>query len=385
LVVTTCALLAATMTAGAEPRPAGDGPTTPAKVTGGTGTIFLGSYAGRVAAIDEATEKLTADIPLKTGLPWAMHLATDATRLYVQSADQEHFEVIDVASRQSVDTFTLSDGNNHVRVLAFDVDPQNRFMVIVARETRKLVDRFEIGTPTFFQYDLKAHKVVKTLAWSSDPEPAYYYLSLKFSPDGKLLYVFGNEIMILDATSLQKVDSWDLALPNEPALGRFDMASMDETNDEPGFFTALFTMDDPVQKRPLLVVGRVNLGQKSIDFFPIGPAQERGDVSFALGADRKHGYILVQEIRHYELWTVDMVGKRLENKVEFESRPRMALRSSSNGQLLYIYDAGNTIDLYDAVGFKHLRTITLDADMMYNTFHVVPPRGQPRAPATPHP
>jgi len=52
----------------------------------------------------------------------------------------------------------------------------------------------------------------------------------------------------------------------------------------------------------------------------------------------------------------------------------MALRSSSNGRILYIYEAGNTIDLYEAEGFKYLRRITLDADMMYNTFHVVRPR-----------
>jgi hypothetical protein len=379
LVVTTCALLAATMTAGAAPPPA--------KLTAGTGTIYLASHAGRLAVIDEATEKVAADIPLKTGMPWAMHLSRDATRFYVQSADQEHFEVIDVASRQTLDTFTLSEGNKHVRALAFEVDPQNRFMVIVARETRKLVDRFEIGAPTFYQYDLKAHTVVKTLAWSTDPEPAYYYLDLKFSPDGKLLYAFGDQILILDGSTLQKVDSWDLALPNEPGLGRFDMASMDETNDEPGFFTALFTMDDPVQKRPLLVLGRVNLAAKSIEFFPIGPAQLHGSQSFALGADRKHGYILVQasEVRRYELWTIDMTRKMVQGKVEFDARPRMALRSSSNGQILYIYEAGNTIDLYDAAGFKYLRTITLDADMMYNTFHVVPPRGQARPPAAPQP
>ena len=386
LALTACALLAATMVVRADAAP-GSGAAAPAKLTGGTGTIYLGSHAGRVAVIDEATEKLTADIPLKTGMPWAMHLSPDATRLYVQSADQEHFEVIDVASRQTLDTFTLSQGNTHIRALAFDVDPQNRFMVIVARETKKLIDRFEIGAASFFQYDLKEHKVVKTLAWSADPEPAYYYVSLKFSPDGKFLYVFGNEILILDATSLQKVDSWDLALPNEPALGRFDMASMDETYDEPGFFTALFTMDDPVQKRELLVIGRVDLAGKSIDFFPIGPAQAPGGASFALGADRKRGYILIQaqETRRYELWTIDMSRKRLQSKVEFAGRPRMALRSSSNGEILYIYQAGNTIDLHEAAGFKYLRTITLDADMMYNTFHVVPPRGQLRPPARPQP
>jgi hypothetical protein len=382
-VITACALMAATMAVRAETAAGFDGPP-PAKASGGTGTIYLASHAGRLAVIDEATEKLAADVPLKTGMPWAMHLSQDATRFYIQSADQEHFEVIDVASRQTLDTFTLSQGNKHVRALAFEVDPQHRRMVLVARTVTKLADRFEIGVPAFIEYDLRDHKVVRTVPWPADSEPQYYELNLRFSPDGKLLYVFGDDVGIYDAASMAKVDSWDLSRPNEPGLGRFDMTSMDETY-EPGYFTALFVMKDAVQQRRLLVVGRANLSEKSIDFFPIGPAPEHKSVSFALGGDGQHGYLLLQDIGRYELWTIDLPGQRLQSKVEFKGRPRMALKSSTSGEFLYLYQAGNTIDLYEAAGFKYLRTITLDADMMYNTFHVVAPRGQRRPPATPQP
>ena len=50
----------------------------------------------------------------------------------------------------------------------------------------------------------------------------------------------------------------------------------------------------------------------------------------------------------------------------------MSLKTSSNGKLLYIYQAGNTIDLYEAATYKYLRTITLDADMT-TTLYVMPP------------
>jgi len=36
----------------------------------------------------------------------------------------------------------------------------------------------------------------------------------------------------------------------------------------------------------------------------------------------------------------------------------MALKTSSNGKVLYIYQAGNTIDLYEAETYQYLRTIT---------------------------
>ena len=354
-----------------------------AKLAAGTGTIYLGSYAKKIAIIDEATEKLIQEIPLQTGLPWAVRMSPDRTRFYVQSADQERFEVVDLVNRKTLDTFTLSDGNKHVRALAFDVDAPGRFLVCVARTTTKLSDRFEVGPPTFIEYDLKDHKVVRTSPWTSDTEPHYYYLQLRFSPDAKLLYVFADEILLYDTATLRKVDSWNFALPTEPGLGRFDLGSMDEMYDEPGVFTGLFTVKDPVQNRKIFVVGRVNLGGKSIDFFPVAPAPERGDIGFAVSPDRTRAYVLREEIGRHDLWTVDIPGRKILSTLEFTGRPRMAIRSSSNGRIIYIYEAGNTIDLYDASNFKYLRTIALDADMMYGTMHVVPARAQPRGPSSP--
>jgi hypothetical protein len=61
-------------------------------------------------------------------------------------------------------------------------------------------------------------------------------------------------------------------------------------------------------------------------------------------------------------------------KTTYSGRPRTAIQTSSNGRFIYLYEAGNTIDLYDAEEFKYLRTITLDADMTYDSFHVIGPR-----------
>ena len=37
----------------------------------------------------------------------------------------------------------------------------------------------------------------------------------------------------------------------------------------------------------------------------------------------------------------------------------MGLKTSTNGKVLYIYVAGNTIDLYDAETYQYLRTIKI--------------------------
>jgi hypothetical protein len=52
----------------------------------------------------------------------------------------------------------------------------------------------------------------------------------------------------------------------------------------------------------------------------------------------------------------------------------MSLKTSSNGKLLYIYNAGNTIDLFEAATYKYLRTIDLDGDVT-TAFYVVPRQG----------
>lgn len=203
-------------------------------------------------------------------------------------------------------------------------------------------------------------------------EPGFFF-ELRYSPDGKSLYAFADKILIFDAISLVEVGTWDLSPPNEPGLGRFELGWLDDADDA-GSLQGVFTMEDKLQHRRLLVVGRVNFGDKSLDFFPLGPAPEHGWVSFALDAERNRSYVLLQDIGHHELWTIDVRGRRLLKKTTFDGRPRMAIKTSSNGKIIDLYEAGNTIDLYDAAEFKHLRTITVDADMTYDSFHVVGPR-----------
>ena len=127
-------------------------------------------------------------------------------------------------------------------------------------------------------------------------------------------------------------------------------------------------MADAVQKRRLMGIGRVDLVNRKVDFQPIGPARQ---VSFAKAPDGKRAYGLVQEIGHYEMWTFDLEKPAVLKRTEFEGRPRMAVRVSSNGKLVYVYVAGATVDVWDAANHKYLRTIALGGDQTTELF-VVP-------------
>jgi len=346
------------------------------RIPGGNGTFYIGGYPNLIFIKNEATEKVTGTIQLKTGIPRRMTLSRDRTRFYVIDATAEKAEVVDIASRTTLDTFSLTEGNRRIRINSLEPDPTHRYAILLTRSGTKLRDRVEVGPAMLEQYDLKDHKIIRTIPWPDGEERDN--ANLMFSPDGKLLYFLGNEILIFETENFTQVDKWDLSNLEE-GLGQMSVSfggfgGLDTINDEPGFLTTTMTVEDPVQHRRMMGVARINLSKKDLEFYTIGPA---GGVNFVLAPDKKHGYALESSIDRYQFWTFDLEQRRVTSRAEFAGRPRMSLKTSSNGRLLYIYNAGNTIDMYDAATYRYLRTVSLDGDMT-TQFYVVP-----RAPARP--
>lgn len=357
--------LAALMVSAAGVAAAQNKPASPTP-SGGSGKMYIGTYAGDIQIYDEATEKLEGRIVLKTGIPRSALPSQDRTRFYVLSSDYEHLEVVDIAARKTLQTYALSNGNRRTRVISLQADPLNRYLVLLTRTATKLVDRWEIGPPVLQQFDLASGQMSRTIPWPRGEERES--ANLRFSPDGKFLYFFGEEIIVLETEKFTEVGTWPYAQALEAGLGRVDFGPVHDFYDEPGTFTGLFRVQDPVQNRRIMGVGRVNLTARSIDFKPIGPAE---GVSFAQAPDRKRAYGIKSEIGRYEFWTFDLEKGTLVSRAEFTGRPRMGLRVSSNGKLIYVYVAGATIDVYDAASYKFLRTIQMNADQTTELF-VVP-------------
>jgi len=334
------------------------------RVSAGNGTLIIGSYPKQYWIIDEATEKIVGTIPFQSGMPRRTTLSFDRKRFYTVEAMMEKVEILDIAARKTLDTFTLSEGNTKVRIRSLEPDPLNRFVVLLTTSTKKLMDRYEVGAPTLAQYDLAQHKVVRTIPWPNNE--VRQNANILFAPDGKLMYLFTDQdVLIYETVNFTQVDKWELSRPIEEGFGRLEFGPRDVLNDQPGFYTALFNVSDPVQHRRTMGIGRVNLAAKSVDFYALGPSTP---VSFTLAPDRKTAYGLYDDIGRYEFWKFDLEHRRLAGRVEFKGRPRMGLKTSSNGKILYIFVAGNTIDLYDADTYQYLRTITLDGDMTTDLF-----------------
>ena len=335
-----------------------------AAAAAGNGTLIIGAYPKQFWIIDEATEKIVGTIPFQSGIPRRTALSRDRKRFYTVEAAMEKVEILDIAARKTVDTFGLSEGNRKVRIRSVEPDPLQRFVMMVTSSATKLVDRFEVGSPTLVQYDLKEHRIVRTIPWPNGEERQN--ANIQFSPDGKLMYLFTDQdVLIYETSGFTQVDKWELSKPIEEGFGRLEMGSRDVFNDEPGFYTGIFSVSDPVQHRRMMGIARVNLAAKTVDFYTLGPSS---GVSFAMAPNRKVAYGLFEDIGRYEFWKFDLEHRKFAGRTEFKGRPRMGLKTSSNGKVLYIYVAGNTIDLYDADSYQYMRTITLDGDMTTELF-----------------
>lgn len=332
-------------------------------LVGGDHLLYVGTYGGNVQIFDEATEQRIGSIKLKTGIPRSLILSHNRTKFYVLDSTLEKIEIVDIPSRSTVSSFTLSEGNKQTRIRSMQVDPLERFMILLSRTATKLADRWQISDVALQLYDLKEQRITRDIPWPGGD--ARENVNIRFSPDGKLLYFFGDDVLILETEKFTEVDTWPLSRPIEQGLGRISFGAVDDINDDPGFFTGIFTTQDPVQNRRIMGIGRVNLVARSVEFHPLGPAE---GLSFAMAPDRKRGYGLLQQIGRFEFWTFDLEQKKLLTRIPFEGRPRMSLRVSSNGKLLYIFQAGATIDVYDASTYKYLRTIEMDADQTTNLF-----------------
>ncbi|MDB4913370.1 MAG: hypothetical protein JWM95_1014 [Gemmatimonadetes bacterium] len=338
-----------------------------AQEVGGKGTIYVGTYAKKILVIDEATMKTVDSIPTSIGIPYNMSLSYNRSHIYANDPADEKVEVFDLATRKAINSFSLSRDSLKVQIVSMNVDPKERFAVLLIRTTRRRPDRYEIGKPTLVKFDLAKKVVTDTIPWPLGQEREN--AQIIFSPSGDLMYFFTqDDILIYSAETLKQVDKWDLGRSWDEGLGRFNFGFPNDVFEEPGFYTGLFRTTDPVNRRAMMGIARVDLVKKSVEFFTLGPTD---NVSMRLAPGRKRAYGLKSQTGLSEFWTFDLDSHRVLGKTEFKGRPRMGMAVSSNGKIIYIHTAGTTIDLYDTQTFKLTRTVDLHADQ--TRFLLVPP------------
>jgi DNA-binding beta-propeller fold protein YncE len=332
------------------------------------GMLYIGTWPRQVLVIDEAQGKVVDQIKLNTGTPQGLTLSYDKKKIFA-STWSNGIEVIDIPTRKVINHFVLNEGNRIVRVMGFAPDPQDQLLYATIRVAVKQIDRFEVEKPKFAIIDLGQKKITKTFDFPKEHDTPFGFMAgYRVSPDGKLLYVFKEDVLIFDLKEFKQVDKIELSKPVYPGAFSLRIGGGDDPDEEPGVVTSIFNTTDPVVRRPIFGIARLDLTTRNLDFTPIGPAVT-GMTGLRLTPDRKTGYTVAflggnraEPTRRTEFWVFDIDSHKLIKKHEFESRSRFSFAMSSDGKQLYIYSAGPSIEIYDAETFKLQRTITFDGD-----------------------
>jgi hypothetical protein len=323
-----------------------------------TARWYMGTYSSELLVWDEASEQIVDRIQMRNPIPRNVTVSESKDRLFVTDARGETIEIVDVARGEVIDDFTLSEDSITVRIDGFAVHPSNDRAVLSVRRTIKHRDRYTVEGPFMVEYDLRAKAVTDTIPLPDDIDPD---VNFRYAPDGETLYLFGDEIVAVDAETYEELDRWDLSSPIEPGLGATNFSTNSSIYDEPGVATSLFRMTDPAQNRRLMGIARVRLAEREVDFFTLGTQEPVGQFQLAPGGQKAYG--ILSQIGRYEFWEFDIPGKRVLRRQPFAGRPRMGLRVGADGSKLYVYVAGPTIDVYDARTFELIHTVTFDQDM----------------------
>lgn len=344
--------------------------------------IFFGTWPHHLVVFDSAQEKIVDNIDLKSDVPRTLILSPDKSKIYASTLNDNAIVTIDVATRKLLSSFTLNHENQNVRLVGLAPDPTGNYLFAIATIISKKMDHYDVDPPKFIVIDLAAKKITRTAAFPPDEGTFGFRTTIKLSPDGKLLYLFRENILVFDTSEFKLVKKIDLAKPQVPDMENLSVNLLDDPNELPGKITSVFNTADVIIHRRVFGIGTVDLSNLSFDFTPIAPAPGTGTMTpLFLTPNRKTGYTVSitgdPGNRRCEFWAFDIPSRKLIRSREFDGRTRFSFGLSADGTKLLIYGAGYQITVYDAATFEQRSDVDVPGDMTTNL--VVLPLASPSA------
>jgi len=346
--------------------------------------MYIGTLDKKLLVIDENKEDVVDTIALD-GIPRTTALSADRKKLHIFTTTML-LETVDLETRKVVGSFNLADPSSRPRLQAtapdrvllggnirysgLAVDPTGRYIYSTIKLAVKDIDEYRIEPPQFVAIDLQEKKIAKTWAFPKGMDQGFGFdATYKVSPDGKLLYVFQDDILIFDLSTFQQVGEIPLAQPPYPGASPYRLAANDDSMDDPDHATSVFTSVDKVVHKGTLGMAIIDLNSRKIEYYPIGPLLPM--MGFLVAPDRKHAFSIMQKIgtgenRETEWWVWDIPSHSVIRKKTFESRPTFRFAVGGDGKKLYMYGAGSTLEIFDADTLESRKLIYLNKDTTTN-------------------
>ncbi len=339
------------------------------------GTMFLGGYPSQLMVIDEAKGSVTQEIDLKTGLPMSMRLSDDGKLLYATTITTSGIEVVDVATRKIVNSFSLNSPTVRYRFTGGVADRSGRYFYLLGTRIDKGLDAYRISKAQFMVVDLEKKEVVRTADLEPDDQKFGARGALMLSPDGKTLYAFRDKVIVVNTADLKTVDHFDLAKPDFPGMQEVSFGGGVGRLQTPGQFVSLFETEDPYIHNKTFGVARLDLDTRKFTFTPIGPSPKALS-GLEVSPDGKYGYTVAVTgdlgNQRCEFWRFDLDNNRALDKAEFQCRRRFYFGMSGDGRKLYIYGAGFDVAVYNAKSLKAETAWELTHDITMSGMVVTP-------------
>lgn len=319
------------------------------------GTMFLGGYPNQLMVIDEAKGAVTQELDFATGLPTSMRLSDDRKLLYVTTITTSGIEVVDVATRKVVNSFSLNTPVTRYRFNGGVADRSGRYFYILATKIEKRLDAYRVGKPQFMVVDLQTKEIVRTADLDPEDQKFSYRGNLMLSPDGKTLYAFRDKVIVVNTADLKTVDHFELGKPDFPGMEDISFGGGVERLQTAGQFVSLFQTEDPYIHNKVFGIARLDLDTRQFSFTPIGTAP-KSLAGLEVSPDGKEGYTVAVNgdlgNQRCEFWRFDLGSNKALDKAEFPCRRRFYFGMSGDGRKLYIYGAGFDVAVYDAKTLK---------------------------------
>jgi hypothetical protein len=342
---------------------------------------YIGTLDHKLLILDEDQEAVVGEIQLG-GVPRTVALSADQKQLYIINT-QMTIEIVDLAARKVTGTIDLSDEHSRARITAaarnwfngegaqgrfsgIAVDPNGRYLYSTLRMITKDKNEYHLDPPKFVVIDLASKSVVKTFDFPKEYDTGFgFRATFKVSPDGKSLYVFDDDIMIMDLSTFTILGRIPLAKPPYPGASPYRLTAGDDPYDGPGSVTSLFVSVDPIVHKGTLGLASLDMTTRKVAYTPIGA--DLPMIGFMVAPGKKLGYSVMYHgaggNRETEWWAWDLQTHRVINKAPLESRPTFSFGISGDGNKLYLYGAGSTLEIFNAHTLKSEKLLFLNRDL----------------------
>ena len=318
-------------------------------------TIYLGGYPNQLVLFDEGTGTVKQKVTLATGLPVGMQLSNDKKKLYVTTITTSGIEVLDLATKKVINSFSLNTPTTKYRFNGGVVDAAGRYFYTIGMRIDKEVDRYKISKPHYIVVDLQQKKIVRTADLAPEDDTFSYRAGFMLSEDGKTLYVFRDKVLVLNTADLKVSERLDLAKPDLSGMENVSFGGGVENIRSTREYVSLFNATDPYIHNKVFGIARLDLATRQFNFTPIGPAPD-SMAGLEVTPDGKEGYTVVTTHKlgnkRCEFWRLDLGTNKVLATQEFPCRSRFQFGMSGDGNKLYIYGASYNIEVYDAKTLK---------------------------------